>query len=59
MNLLRFAIERTQRGTDPAPTITAPKPHLRVVTAEHFDNRERYARQSEGTRGGEVAPLPR
>lgn len=58
MNLLRFAIERTYRGVDPAPMITAPKRHLRVVTAEHFENRDRYIRQSEETRDGEVAELP-
>ena len=61
MNLLRFAIERTYRGVTPERTITAPHPttRLRVMTAADFENVARYRIQSENTRDGQVAPLPR
>ena len=57
--LLRFAIERTQRGIDPAQTITAPLPDHEFGGDPDkglLDQRDRYFEQSKNTRDGEVAP---
>jgi len=54
-------IQRTNRATDPAPTITAPMPALDFVSDPDkglTDNRDRYVRQSAETTGGVVAQLP-
>ena len=57
--LLRFAIERTRRGIDPAQAITAPLPEYELGGDPDkglLDQRESYFEQSKNTRDGEVAP---
>lgn len=42
---------------DPAPTITAPPPELRMYSARADANRVAYFAQSAATKGGKVAPF--
>lgn len=58
-NLLKFAIERTFRGIDPAPTITAPHPDQPMLTMLTERERLDQFEQSRNTRDGEVAPYRR
>ncbi len=60
--LAKHIVQRAPRGTDPAPTITAPLPDLDFAGDPDkglLPQREAYFAQSAATRDGVVVPFRR